>query len=254
MILPLFWMVSTSLKSPGKIFILPPQWIPNPPQWNNYVKLFQVLPWHLFLFNSVKIGVLATVGTLIASSMAAFAFARMRFKGKDFIFAINLATMMVPYHVTMIPVFAMMKWLGWLSTHNPLIVPHWFGSAFGIFLMRQFFMTIPAELVDAARMDGCSFTRIFYQIFLPLSKPALATLSMFTFLGSWNNLLGPLVYLNEVETMTATLGMTLLQTEAGARWELMQAGAVISTVPMIIIFFIGQEHFIQGIARTGLHG
>lgn len=254
MLLPLFWMISTSLKSPGKIFILPPQWIPNPPQWSNYVKLFEVLPFHLFLFNSTKIAVLAVLGTMIASSMAAFAFARMRFPGRDILFAIILGTMMIPYHVTMIPVFAMMKWLGWLSTHKPLIVPHWFGSAFGIFLMRQFFLTIPFELVDAARIDGCTFTRIFCRIFLPLSKPALATLGVFTFLGSWNNLLGPLVYLNEVETMTATLGLTLLQTEAGARWELMQAGALVSTVPMIIMFFFGQEHFIQGITRTGIKG
>jgi multiple sugar transport system permease protein len=254
MILPLIWMVTTSLKDPGRIFILPPEWIPIPPHWDNYVRLFQILPFHLFLYNSVKIGVLATLGTLASCSMAAFAFARMRFPGKDIMFGILLATMMIPGQVTLIPIFAMMKWLGWLSTHKPLIVPHWLGGAFGIFLVRQFFMTLPIELVDAARIDGCSFIRIYARIFLPLSKPALATLGIFTFLGSWNNLMGPLIFLNQVETMPVTLGLTLLTLQQGAAYELIEAGSVISVVPMIILFFFGQEHFIQGIARTGIRG
>jgi ABC-type glycerol-3-phosphate transport system permease component len=175
--------------------------------------------------------------------MAAFAFARMRFPGRNLLFAIILATLMIPYHVTLIPPFAL-----------PLTVPFFFSTAFGVFLIRQFYLTIPQELVDAARIDGCNFIQIYYKIFLPLSKPALATLGIFTFLGSWNNLIGPLVYLNEVPSMTVTLGLTLLTTQAGARWELIQAGAVISILPIIIVFLLGQEHFIQGIARTGLKG
>jgi ABC-type glycerol-3-phosphate transport system permease component len=254
MILPLLWMLSTSLKAPGVIFILPPQWIPNPPQWDNYVKLFQVLPFGRFLSNSIKIASLATFGALLTSSMSAFAFARMRFPGRNIIFAIVLATLMIPFHVTLIPLFALYKWMGWLGTHLPLTVPYFFSTAFGIFLIRQFYLTIPQELVDAARIDGCSFIEIYYKIFLPLSKPALATLGIFTFLGSWNNLIGPLVYLNEISMMTVTLGLTLLTTQAGGRWELIQAGAVISILPIIVIFLIGQEHFIQGIARTGLKG
>jgi ABC-type glycerol-3-phosphate transport system permease component len=254
MILPLLWMVSTSLKEPGVIFILPPQWIPNPPQWNNYVTLFEVLPFGRFLGNSIKIASIATLGSLLSSSMSAFAFARMRFPGRNLIFAIVLATLMIPFHVTLIPLFALYRSLGWLGTHLPLTVPFFFSTAFGVFLIRQFYLTIPQELVDAARIDGCSFIQIYYKIFLPLSKPALATLGIFTFLGSWNNLIGPLVYLNEVPSMTVTLGLTLLTTQAGARWELIQAGAVISVLPMIIIFLVGQEHFIQGIARTGLKG
>ena len=186
--------------------------------------------------------------------MAAFAFARMNFPGRNILFAIILATLMIPYHVTLIPLFALYKNIGWLSTHLPLTVPYFFGTAFGIFLIRQFFLTIPQELMDAARIDGCSFIQIYYKIFLPLAKPAMATLGIFTFLGSWNNLIGPLIFLNDVNTMTLTLGLTLLTTQSNGRWELIQAGAVISIIPMILIFLVGQEHFIQGIARTGLKG
>jgi ABC-type glycerol-3-phosphate transport system permease component len=218
------------------------------------VTLFEVLPFGNFLANSIKIAGLATIGSLLSSSMSAFAFARMRFPGRNIIFAVVLATLMIPFLVTLIPLFALYRSLGWLGTHLPLTVPFFFSTAFGVFLIRQFYLTIPQELVDAALIDGCSFIQIYYKIFLPLSKPALATLGIFTFLGSWNNLIGPLVYLNEVPTMTVTLGLTLLTTQAGARWELIQAGAVISVLPMIVIFLVGQEHFIQGIARTGLKG
>ena len=254
MLLPLLWMISTSLKQPGEVFLLPPKWLPDPPQWGNYAKLFEVLPFGRFLFNSLKISTLATLGALLSCSMAAFAFARMRFPGRNFLFAIILATLMIPYHVTLIPLFALYKNLNWLSTHLPLIVPYFFGTGFGIFLIRQFFLTIPQELMEAARIDGCSFIQIYYKIFLPLAKPALATLGIFTFLGSWNNLIGPLIVMNEVSTMTLTLGLTLLTTQSNGRWELIQAGAVISVIPMILIFLVGQEHFIQGIARTGLKG
>jgi ABC-type glycerol-3-phosphate transport system permease component len=254
MLLPLLWMISTSLKQPGEVFLLPPKWLPNPPQWSNYAKLFEVLPFGRFLLNSLKIAGFATLGALISCSMAAFAFARMNFPGRNFLFAIILATLMIPYHVTLIPLFVLYKNMGWLSTHLPLTVPYFFGTAFGIFLIRQFYLTIPQELVDAARIDGCSFIQIYYKIFLPLGKPALATLGIFTFLGSWNNLIGPLIFLNEINTMTLTLGLTLLTTQSNGRWELIQAGAVISVVPMIIIFLVGQEHFIQGIARTGIKG
>ena len=186
--------------------------------------------------------------------MAAFAFARMRFPGRNVVFAIILATMMIPFHVTLIPLFKLYRDIGWLGTHFPLTLPFFFGTAFGIFLMRQFYLTIPQELVEAARIDGCNFIQIYYRIFLPLSKPALATLGIFTFLGSWNNLMGPLIFLTRVETMTITLGLTLLTNQSGGRWELIQAGAVISILPIIVMFFIGQEHFIQGIARTGIKG
>ena len=254
MLLPLLWMISTSLKEPGAVLLLPPKWISIPLQWGNYPKLFDVLPFDLFLINSIKIAVFATVGALLSCSMAAFAFARMRFPGKNIIFAVILAMIMIPFHVTLIPLFKLYRDIGWLSTHLPLTVPFFFGTAFGIFLMRQFYLTIPQEMVEAARIDGCSFIQIYYRIFLPLSKPGLATLGIFTFLGSWNNLMGPLIFLTKVETMTITLGLTLLTNQAGGRWELIQAGAVISILPITVMFFIGQEHFIQGIARTGIKG
>ena len=165
-----------------------------------------MLPFDLFLINSIKIAVFATVGSLLSCSMAAFAFARMRFPGSNVIFAIILATMMIPFHVTLIPLFKLYRDIGWLGTHFPLTVPFFFGTAFGIFLMRQFYLTVPQELVEAARIDGCSFIQIYHRIFLPLSKPALATLGIFTFLGSWNNLMGPLIFLTRVETMTITWG------------------------------------------------
>ena len=193
MLLPLLWMISTSLKDSGEVLLLPPKWISIPLQWGNYPKLFEVLPFDLFLINSIKIAVLATVGSLLSCSMAAFAFARMRFPGSNAIFAISLATMMIPFHVTLIPLFKLYRDIGWLGTHFPLTVPFFFGTAFGIFLMRQFYLTVPQELVEAARIDGCSFIQIYYRIFLPLSKPALATLGIFTFL-------------TKVETMTITWG------------------------------------------------
>ena len=249
----LLWMISTSPRI-RRVLLLPPKWISIPPQWGNYPRLFDVLPFDLFLINSIKIALFATVGALLSCSMAAFAFARMRFPGKNVIFAIILATIMIPFHVTLIPLFKLYRDVGWLSTHLPLTVPFFFGTAFGIFLMRQFYLTIPQEMVEAARIDGCSFIQIYYRIFLPLSKPGLATLGIFTFLGSWNNLMGPLIFLTKVETMTITLGLTLLTNQSGGRWELIQAGAVISILPIVVMFFIGQEHFIQGIARTGIKG
>ena len=254
MLLPLLWMISTSLKEPGEVLLLPPKWISVPLQWGNYPRLFDVLPFDLFLFNSIRIAIFATVGSLLSCSMAAFAFARMRFPARNVIFAIILATMIIPFHVTLIPLFKLYRDIGWLGTHLPLTVPFFFATAFGTFLMRQFYLTIPQELVEAARIDGCNFIQIYSRIFLPLSKPALATLGIFTFLGSWNNLIGPLIFLTKVETMTITLGLTLLTNQAGGRWELIQAGAVISILPIIVMFFIGQEHFIQGIARTGIKG
>ena len=199
-----YWSASSC--HAGHSCTLPPKWISIPLQLGNYPKLFEVLPFDLFLTNSIKIAVLATVGSLLSCSMAAFAFARMRFPGSNAIFAIILATMMIPFHVTLIPLFKLYRDIGWFGTHFPLTVPFFFGTAFGIFLMRQFYLTIPQELVEAARIDGCSFIQIYYRIFLPLSKPALAALGIFTFLDSWNNLMGPLIFLTKVETMTITWG------------------------------------------------
>lgn len=254
MLLPFAWMVSTSLKEPGNVFILPPQWIPNPLRWQNYLDLTQELPFHLFALNSIKIAVLAVTGALLSDSMGAFAFARVRFRGRDAIFTVLLATMMIPGTVTLIPVFIIMKGLGWLNTHYPLIVPWYFGGAFGTFFLRQFFLTLPQDFVDSARMDGCRFFGVYWRIFLPLAKPALATLAIFSFMGSWNDLISPLIYLNDTSKMTLPLGLAMLK--GGMRqpghYTLVMAGAVVAVLPVLVLFFAAQKYFVQAVVRSGL--
>jgi len=254
MLLPFVWMVSTSLKEPGNIFLLPPQWVPIPPRWENYPDLLKVIPFHLLFLNSLKIALLSVTGALFANSMGAFAFARVRFPGRDPLFMVLLATMMIPGTVTLIPVFIIMKTLGWLDTHYPLIVPAYFGGAFGTFFLRQFFLGLPQDFVDSARMDGCRFFGVYWRIFLPLAKPALATLAIFGFMGSWNDLIGPLIYLNTLEKLTLPLGLAILKggLRAPGHYTLVMAGATISITPMLILFFSAQKYFVQAIVRSGL--
>jgi multiple sugar transport system permease protein len=257
MIFPFIWMLSTSLKTPGKQFVFPPQLIPSPVYFQNYVDLFDLVPMELFLFNSVKIATLSVAGNVISSALAAFAFARMRFRGREVLFAVLLATLMIPGQVTVIPTFVIMRFLGWIDNHAALIVPTFFGSAFSVFLLRQFYRSIPQDLVDSAMIDGAGFLRIFWGIFVPLSMPALATVAIFQFLSSWNDLWGPLIFLNSEKNMTVTLGLTLLQgkygTTAGHFGSIM-GGALLGVVPMLILYFFGQKYFVQGLARTGMKG
>jgi ABC-type glycerol-3-phosphate transport system permease component len=257
MIFPLLWMVSTSLKHPSKQFAFPPQIIPNPVHFQNYVDLFTIAPMGLYLYNSTKISVLSVVGVCLSSSLAAFAFARMRFRGRDALFVALLATMMIPGQVTIIPTFVVIRALGWIDTHAALIVPNFFGSAFSVFLIRQFYRTIPEELVAAAKIDGAGFFRIYRSIFIPLGMPVMATVAVFNFLWSWNDLFGPLIYLNNQDKMTVTQGLTLLVGRAGTgggRWGIIMAGALLGVVPVLVLYFIGQKYFVQGLARTGLKG
>jgi len=257
MIFPLLWMVSTSLKHPSKQFAFPPQIIPNPVHFQNYVDLFTIAPMWLYLYNSTKISVLSVVGVCLSSSLAAFAFARMRFRGRDGLFVLLLATMMIPGQVTIIPTFVVIRALGWIDTHAALIVPNFFGSAFSVFLIRQFYRTIPEELVAAAKIDGAGFFRIYWSIFIPLGMPVMATVAVFNFLWSWNDLFGPLIYLNDQSKMTVTQGLTLLVGRAGTgggRWGIIMAGALLGVVPVLVLYFVGQKYFVQGLARTGLKG
>jgi multiple sugar transport system permease protein len=251
---PMLWTLGTSLKQPGVIFTYPPQWIPNPVDWDNYRQLFIQLPMGIFLLNSFKIATIATIGQVISCAMAAFAFARLRFPARNLLFFILLATLMVPTHVTLIPTFFIMRGLGWIDTHWALTVPWWMGGAFGTFLLRQFFLTIPTEMMEAAKIDGAGYWRIFWRIYMPLSGPALATLAVFTFMFSWNNLLGPLIFLNSTEKMTVTLGLTLLQGQYYSQWTLLMAGAIVSVIPTLIVFLIAQKYFVEGIVRAGLKG
>jgi multiple sugar transport system permease protein len=250
---PFLWMLSASLQGQEDVFRTPPKWIPDPPRFGNYLEIMDRMPFARFLLNSLKVAGLAAIGQVASCSLAAYAFARMRFRGSTALYVVLLATMMIPAQVTMIPNFVIMRFLGWIDSHNALIVPAFFGGAFGTFLLRQFFATIPKELEDAARIDGCGRFRIFWQIFLPLSKPALATLGLFAFMTYWGDLLGPVIYLSSTEKMTLTVGLANLQAGAMAtRYDLLMAGALVSIVPMLVLFVVAQKWFVKGIAMTGM--
>jgi multiple sugar transport system permease protein len=253
MVGPFLWMISTSMMDRQDIFRIPPLWIPEQIDLRNYRAIMEVLPLGRLLLNSFTISVCATIGQLCSCTLAAYAFARMKFRGKTVLYFVLLATMMIPAQVTMIPVFLIMKSLGWIDTLYALIVPAFFGGAFGTFLLRQFFSTIPADLEDAARMDGCGKFRILWSIILPLSKPALATLALFTFMTYWNDLLGPVIYLSSVEKATLTIGLANLQSGVmTTRYDLLMAGSVLSVLPILILLIFGQRWFVRGIAMTGL--
>lgn len=253
MVGPFAWMLSTSMMPQEEMFRTPPQWIPAEFSLKNYRAIMEVLPLGRMLLNSFAIAVSATIGQLCSCALAAYAFARLRFRGKTVLYFVLLATMMVPSQVTMIPVFLIMRSLGWIDTLYALIVPAFFGGAFGTFLLRQFFSTIPVDLEDAARIDGCGRFRILWSIILPLSRPALATLALFTFMTYWNDLLGPVIYLSSIEKATLTIGLANLQTGVlTTRYDLLMAGSVLSVLPILILFVLGQRWFVQGIAVTGL--
>ena len=252
MIIPFVWMLSTSFKAPGKTFVYPPEWIPQPFVWQNYVEMWSALPFNQFFWNSIKIAALSTIGQLISCSMGAFAFSVLKFKGRDFLFFILIATLMIPYQVTLIPSFILFSKIGWVGTHLPLWVPAFWGGAFGTFLLRQFYLTIPIDLAESARIDGANIFQIFTHIYIPLSKPAMATLGIFTFMWRWNDLLDPLIYVSELKQLTLTVGLSFFQNQYGGKWTLMMAGAVVSILPILLIFFFAQKYFIQGIAMTGI--
>lgn len=253
-LLPFLWMLSTSLKDGGDIWLYPPRWIPNPIVWSNYTEAMKAAPFLTYSLNTVKITALVIIGTMVSCALVAYGFARGRFVGKNVLFLVLLSTMMIPYPVTLVPVFMLYRHLGWINTHLPLIVPAYFGSPFFIFLLRQFFMTIPRDLDDAARIDGCSSLQIFYQIMLPLAKPVLVTIAVFTFIGTWNDFLAPLIYLNSREMFTLALGLANFQGMFKTDWNLMMAASVMVMLPCLTLFFIAQKYFVEGITVTGMKG
>lgn len=253
MVIPFIWMVSTSLKMPGKVFAYPPEWIPKPVVWQNYITIFREIDFFRYFFNTAFTTLCIVFGQLLTSSLGAYAFARIDFPGRDKLFLLYLGTMMIPGQVTMIPVFIMIRWLGWLDTYWALIIPSWF-TAWGTFLLRQFFMTIPKELEDAADIDGCTPLGKYFQIIIPLSKPALATLGVFAFMGGWNNFMGPLIYTSSERMRTLTVALASFQGIYRTDWTLLMAGSVVTLLPMLLIFIFGQKYFIEGIALTGLKG
>lgn len=248
---PFAWMVLTSLKDLGEILVYPPKWLPSKPAWHNYTDAFMAAPFGRFYLNSIFVAVAVTLGQLVTCSLAAFAFARLKFRGRDALFLLFLGTMMIPGQVTMIPSFMMLYWLGWVDTYNALIVPG-LASAFGTFLLRQFFLTIPRELEDAAYIDGCSRAGVLWRIILPLSKPALATLAIFTFMGVFNDFLWALIVVNSEEMNTVQLGLAIFRDRYTTEWDKLMAGSVTATMPIILIFFFAQKYFIKGITLSGL--
>jgi multiple sugar transport system permease protein len=251
MVLPFIWMLSTSLKTYNEAFRVPPTFIPQIAQWGNYMEVLNSVPFGRFYFNSIVTSAAITLGQLVTCSMGAYAFARLNFKGRDKIFVIYLATLMVPAQVTMIPTFIIVKWLGWIDSFKALIIPSIF-SAYGTFLLRQFYMSIPMELEEAVRIDGGGAYRCFFQIILPLTKPALATLGTFVFLFFWNNFLWPLLVTNTTEMFTLPMGIQLFAGRFTAQWHLMMAASTMAMLPMIIVYLFAQKYFVEGIAMTGL--
>ena len=255
MVFPFVWTIGTSLKLPGEIFTWPPVLYPSRPQPMNYVDLFRTVPFASWLRNSVVVTVAATIGAVLSSTLTGYAFARLRYPGRDVFFTICLSTMMLPSIVTLIPSFILYRYLGWIDTFLPLIVPSWLGTPFYIFLSRQHFRTIPREYEEAARVDGASSWRIWSALMLPMSKTLVGAIVIFSFIAHWNEFLGPLIYLNTVENQTLALGLRGLQNFYNTRWDFIMSGAVLMTLPMIAVFFAAQRFFIEGMsAFSGLAG
>ncbi len=253
MVIPFLWMLSTSLKDLSDAISVPPQLIPNPVVWSNYTAVFQYVPFGRFFLNTIVMAAGRTTGQLITCSLAGYAFARVRFPGKEAIFILYLAALMIPFQVIVVPEFILIKWLGWLNTFQALIVPGMF-SAFGTFLLRQFFLTLPRSLEEAAILDGCSLFGILWRIILPLSKPALSALTIFTFLWSWNDFLWPLVATSSNDMQVLSVGLLTLQGQYSTNWPYLTAGAVMASLPMLALFIALQKQFVQGIALTGVKG
>jgi multiple sugar transport system permease protein len=259
-LLPLVWMASTSLKTDAQIYasggdgapaISLASLVPRPVQWSNYPKALEAVPLTGYLRNTLRLCLVTVIGAVFSSAVVAYGFARLRFRGKELLFMLMLATMALPGQVTMIPVFALFRRLGWYGTYLPLTVPAFFGSPFYIFLLTQFYRTVPEELSEAARVDGAGEWRIFWRILLPLSKPALATCALFQFLGAWNDFFGPLLYLNDPSRYTLAYGLQQFLSQRGGQWSQLMAASTLFALPIIVLFFLTQRTFIQGIATTG---
>jgi multiple sugar transport system permease protein len=257
MLLPFLWMVSTSLKTPAQAYVFPPRWIPNPIDWSTYPRALGRLPFHMYFRNTAIITAVNIGGVLVTSTLTGYAFARLRFPARERLFGLCLATMMLPGVVTLIPRFILFRNLGWINTFAPLTVPAWFGGgAFNIFLARQFFRTIPLELDEAARIDGAGSWRIWLTIILPLSQPLLATLGVFSFVFHWNDFLGPLIYLYDQELFTISLGLKMYQELMHIElvWSDAMAASVVTTLPVVVLFFFAQRYFMRGMVMSGLAG
>lgn len=259
--IPLYWMAVSGLKTEPQVFTIPPIWWPNPARWINYVEGWQVDNFNLYLFNTVvRYAIPYVFGVLLSNTLVAYSFGRLKWPGRDMVFAVCLVTLMIPSQVTMVPMFIIFKWLGWVNSYKPLIVPAFFASAYWIFMLRQFFRTIPEELSDAARIDGANEFQTLWYVILPLVKPALAVVGLFSFMDAWNNYMGPLIYINQSNLYPLSLGLASLSAALaqvgikGLAYPYLMAVSTLVTLPIILIFFFTQRTFIEGIALTGLKG
>ena len=260
-LLPFYWMASSAMKDDSQVYVVPPRWIPNPAYIGNFWAAWQVDNFNLYAFNTiVKYAIPSTFGTVLSSALVAYSFSRMRWPGRDVLFAICLATMMIPFQVTLVPLFIIFKQMGWINTYLPLVVPSFFGNAFFIFMLRQFFRTIPMELSEAARIDGAGEIQTLFQIILPLAKPALAVVALFAFMNAWNDYFGPLIFVNAQDQWTLALAiqrMGAALSEVGASrnaYPYLMAVSTIVPLPILLLFFFAQRAFIEGISLTGLKG
>jgi multiple sugar transport system permease protein len=257
--LPFFWTISSSLKTAAEIRQIPPTFWPEEMRWTNYADVFRLAPFARFIWNTVVVTALAMIGQIVSAAAVAFGFTRFRFPGRDFLFFIVLSTMMLPWQVTIVPQFLLFRYLDWINTFLPLIVPSFFGGgAFFIFLLRQFFMTIPRDLDEAAKLDGASSVRIFWNVILPLSGPAIATVAIFSFLQHWNEFIGPLIFLNTEDKFTLSIGLRYFMVNPfendQPREAILMAASIIVALPSLILFFVAQKYFVRGIVTTGLKG
>jgi multiple sugar transport system permease protein len=253
MVLPFIWMVSASLKLDKDVFTFPIQWIPEVPQWSNFAKIWTTIPFLTFFANTTKLTVIITLLQLFTSSFAGYAFAKLEFKGRDILFLAYISSIAIPWQAYMVPQFIIMRRFDLVDTHMSLIMLQAF-SAFGVFLMRQFFISIPNDILHAARIDGLSEYGIYFRIMLPLSKPALATLTIFTAVFVWNDFMGPLIYLNSTELKTIQLGLRMFIQQYSANYSLIMAASLVSLIPVIVLFLTFQQFFVEGIATTGVKG
>ncbi|HZQ99504.1 MAG TPA: carbohydrate ABC transporter permease [Chloroflexota bacterium] len=255
---PFYWTVVTSFKGPQEIFVFPPTWWPESIRWTNYVQVWQRVPYGTFVVNSAIVTLLDVVGLTLSSALVAYGFARYRFPGRDVLFILTLATIVMPDEVTLVPTFLLFRYINWVDTLLPLIVPHFLGGAFYIFLLRQFFLALPRDLDEAARIDGAGALRILWDVILPLSKPALATAAILAFLQHWNEFLRPLIFLNSTEHFTLPIGIRyfqLLGSQGGEPMiQLLMAASLMMTLPCVVLFFAGQQYFVRGVVMSGLKG
>jgi multiple sugar transport system permease protein len=252
MLLPLAWLFRSSIMTPGQIFTFPPEWVPNPFAWENYPEALTTIPFLLYFKNTLFILIPAVLGTVVTATLAAYGFARLRWRGRDLVFNILLTTLMLPYAITLIPTFLLWARLGLINTTWPLVLPRWFGGGiFYIFLLRQFFRTIPRELDEAALLDGANRLQVLWHIIVPVSRPALITVAIFAALSTWNDFLGPLMYLNDSNKFTLALGLAEFTGLYNSQWHLLMAASAVVIVPVMVLFFFAQRYFVEGLTLTG---